>query len=301
MMNTFNLIRAGMAGFNIWYNYSKKYMQFNDEYMKIIMEDNYFVDRLPLDDDIKSMLAESDFLRSKKNNKYLWFADGIANLSEPSRFKWSVEEYKEYGFKIEILESLPVFIFNCIKNARMLQEQRSNYSTKIDNTNKLKEEINYLIEIIDRLREIRNSVYERFGKKYNISPKEIGKMILKSDEKFGFHLGENVRLINLKKIEKVAFGIETGILAMGLFWSFLGNRKEKNILKGREEARTIFEKSLMKISNNFNEKIESYIKENQFINDKEKELITLKGKCYSILSLLNLEIQTVNNLCKEEE
>lgn len=299
-MGIFDATRAGMMmGSNNGYNSYNKYIQF-DEYVKMVIDDNYFVDRLPLDDDIKELLAKSDFLRSKKNNKYLWFADGIANLSEPSRFKWSVEEYKEYGYKIEITESLPAFIFNCIKTARMLQEQRSNYNIKVDNTSRLEEEIHYLSEIIDRLREIRNSVYERFGKKYNISPKEIANMILKSDKKFGFDIGKNVRSVNLKKIDIGSLGITAGILTIGLFWTFLGNRKEKNILKGREEARKIFEKCLMEISDSFNKKIESYIKENNFMNEKEKELITLKSKCYYILSLLNLEIQTVNNLCKEE-
>lgn len=299
-MGIFDATMAGMMmESNNGRNSYNKYIQF-DEYVKMVIDDNYFVDRLPFDDDIKELLAKSDFLRSKKNNKYIWFADGIANLSEPNRFKWSVEEYKEYGYKIEIFESLPVFIFNCIKSARMLQEQRTNYDTKIDNTNQLAEEINYLSETIDRLREIRNSVYERFGKKYNISPKEIGEMILKSDKKFGFDLGKNVRTINMKKIEIGSLGITAGILAIGLFWTFLGSRKVQNILKGREEARKIFEKSLMKISDDFNKKIELFIKENKFMNEKEKELISLKSKCYYVLSLLNLEIQTVNNLCKEE-
>ena len=299
-MGIFDATRAGMMmGSNNGYNSYNKYIQF-DEYVKMVIDDNYFVDRLPLDDDIKELLAKSDFLRSRNNYKYLWFADGIVDLSDPSRFEWSVEKYKEYGYKIETIESLPIFIFNCMKTARMLQEQRTNYNVKIDNTMRLEEELHCLSEIIDQLREIRNSVYEKFGKKYNISPKKIANMILKSDKNFGFDLGKNVRSINLKKIEIGSLGITAGIFAIGLVWTLLGNRKEKNILKGREDARKIFENCLTKISNNFNKKIELYIKENNFMNDKEKELITLKGKCYYVLSLLNLEIQTVNNLCKEE-
>lgn len=289
MFNNINCIKAEKSS-NIEWNY------LTDDYVKKIIENKYFVDNLPFNEDIKEMLAESDFLRSKNHNKYLWFADGSVNLEEPSLFKFSVEEYREYGYKIEIIKSLNSFIFTCIENARMLQEQREKYDIQSDNIDILFEEIDELSDRINHMREIRNNIYLKLGKKYNIPDKEINNMILKSDKRLGFDLGKNEKSVYINGLETASVGICTGIIITSVL-AFLGNRREKNIMKGSEDARILLEKCLNKIIVSFNKKIEQYIKENNEINDKEKRLIILKRNCYSKISLLILEIQTINNLC----
>lgn len=168
--------------------YSKLFSSLDEKLLEKCLEimerDSYCISNLPLDEDIKEVLCEQRIFRMNKNDRYIWYADS-RYLDEPSILTWSVEEFKEYGYKVASLTMYPKAVHGCLSMAVTIQNLR-----KIDNINNNSYE-NLLLKIeklakqIDGLKHKRNKIAYEYGRELNVEKVKIDEYLHKSNLSIG--------------------------------------------------------------------------------------------------------------------
>ncbi|PWM79783.1 MAG: hypothetical protein DBY32_02710 [Phascolarctobacterium sp.] len=263
-----------------------------DYFLSIIEKNEYYVDKLPfLDEDIKNMLAEIEFLRSKRNNKTGIYFDKNILIVEPNKFTWSKEKFIEYGYKKCLISFRKVYLENCIKTAVELQTLRNLSRTE---NNKYEKQMNFLKNLsknlsdlknqIEDLKKVRDKIYNKLGDKYKIPNSKIDELILTSDTRM------TQGSVGISYIFNFAFWSLTGVFYL------LDKRKHKYILQGAKQAHDFFDKNLQKLKNKAESSKDKYfnsIKKEKDLNVKINKIIDdgLKRKEELENTLINLRIE----------
>lgn len=203
--------------------YSKLFSSLDEKLLEKCLEimerDSYCISNLPLDKEIKEVLCEQKIFRMNKNDRYIWYADS-RYLDEPSILTWSVEEFKEYGYKVASLTMYPKAIYSCLSMAVTIQNLRN-----IDNVNdnackKLLLEIEKLAKQIDVLKQKRNKIAYEYGRELKVEKNKIDEYIRQSNRSIGLDdfkdLGSSAVFSNLSTVVSgLKLGLELGAVGLG--------------------------------------------------------------------------------------
>ena len=195
--------------------YSKLFSSLDEKLLEKCLEimerDSYCISNLPLDKEIKEVLCEQKIFRMNKNDRYIWYADS-RYLDEPSILTWSVEEFKEYGYKVASLTMYPKAIYSCLSMAVTIQNLRKIDDVNNDSYEKALLKIKKLLEQIKALRRKRKQIAYEYGRELNVETAKIDEYIRQSDRSIGLDDSKDLEsLAVFSNLSTVVSGLRLGL------------------------------------------------------------------------------------------